>query len=43
MRADAGGARPRHHRVELGGEIGKIQVAVAVHQALFSAFASGST
>ena len=39
---DAGGARARDHRVELGGEIGKIQVAVAIHQH-FQAFASGST
>ena len=29
---NAGGSRPRHHRVELGGEIRKIQVAVAIHQ-----------
>ena len=39
---DAGGARARHHGVELGGEIGKIQVAVAVDQHR-QAFASGST
>ena len=30
--ADAGRPRPPDHRVELGGEIGKIQVAVAIHQ-----------
>ncbi len=30
--ADVGGARPRHHGVELVGEIGKIEVAVTIDQ-----------
>ena len=39
--ANAGGARPLHHSVQLAGEIRKIQVAVAVDEH-FQAFASGS-
>ena len=38
--ADAGGAGARHHGVEFAGEIGKIEVAVAVDEH-FQAFASG--
>ena len=44
--ADAGRARPRNHGVEFGGEIGKIEMAVAVDQHGFNfylAVASGST
>ena len=42
--ADAGCARAGHHRVELGGKIGKIQMAVAIDKHGPQAFAaSGST
>ena len=40
--SDVSRAGARHHRVELGGEIREIQVAVAVHQH-FQLLASGST
>ena len=39
---DAGGPRMPDNGVQLAGKIGKIQVAVAIHQH-FQAFASGST
>ena len=43
--ADAGRPRARHHAVELVGEVGKIEMAVAVdeHGAYLGALASGST
>ena len=39
--ADAGRARARHHGVEFGGKIGKIEVAMAVDQHVSGLFASG--